>query len=72
MRRNTPVHDVWQRNYWEHIVRNESELNRIREYISANPQYWESDRLHRGGSGTSSTPKVCEPVSRYGMEEWMV
>jgi putative transposase len=72
MRRNTPVHDVWQRNYWEHIVRNESELNRIREYISGNPQYWELDRLHAGGSGTISAPKVCEPASRYGMKEWMV
>ena len=28
---------VWQRNYYEHIVRNEEELNRIREYILGNP-----------------------------------
>ena len=34
----------WQRNYYEHIIRNESELNRIREYIKNNPIQWEFDR----------------------------
>jgi len=28
---------VWQRNYYEHVVRNENELNRIRNYIQINP-----------------------------------
>ena len=32
---------VWQRNYYEHIVRSENELNKIREYISNNPLNWE-------------------------------
>ncbi len=36
---------LWQRNYWEHIIRNESELNRIREYIHNNPAQWEMDKL---------------------------
>ena len=39
---------LWQRNYWEHIVRDEAELNRIREYIATNPVRWEMDRLHPG------------------------
>jgi len=34
----------WQRNYYEHIIRNENELNRIREYIQNNPLKWELDR----------------------------
>ncbi len=34
----------WQRNYYEHIIRNEEELNRIREYIQNNPLKWELDR----------------------------
>jgi putative transposase len=38
---------LWQRNYWEHIVRNESELHRIRVYIQNNPAQWETDRLYR-------------------------
>jgi len=35
---------LWQRNYYEHIVRNESELSRIREYIQNNPLKWDLDR----------------------------
>jgi REP element-mobilizing transposase RayT len=34
---------MWQRNYYEHIVRNEYELNRIREYVIANPAMWNRD-----------------------------
>ena len=34
---------LWQRNYWEHIIRNENELHRIRQYIVDNPGQWESD-----------------------------
>jgi len=34
---------VWQRNYYEHIIRNEPELDRIREYIVNNPLNWETD-----------------------------
>ncbi len=43
--RHTPGAKLWQRNYWEHIVRNELELNRIREYIQNNPAKWELDKL---------------------------
>lgn len=35
---------LWQRNYYEHIVRNESELSRIREYIQNNSLKWDLDR----------------------------
>ncbi len=38
------VQRFWQRNYYDHIVRNENELNRIREYIINNPMKWQSDR----------------------------
>ncbi len=41
--RNTPEMPVWQRNYYEHVIRNEDELNRIREYIVNNPLQWEKD-----------------------------
>jgi len=34
----------WQRNYYEHIVRNERELNAIRQYIIDNPKNWKMDR----------------------------
>jgi len=35
--RNTSRVKIWQRNYYEHIIRNDDELNRIREYIANNP-----------------------------------
>jgi len=34
----------WQRGYYEHIVRNERELQNIRKYIRENPLKWEFDR----------------------------
>ena len=42
--RATPGAPVWQRNYYEHVVRGENELRRIREYIANNPLQWELDR----------------------------
>jgi len=42
--RNTPGAKVLQRNYYEHIIRNDEELNRAREYIANNPAQWETDR----------------------------
>jgi putative transposase len=35
---------LWQRNYYEHIIRNDRELNAIRQYIIDNPAKWEQDR----------------------------
>jgi REP element-mobilizing transposase RayT len=37
---------IWQRNYYEHIIRNERELERIRLYIANNPCQWIADDLH--------------------------
>ncbi|MDI6788762.1 MAG: transposase, partial [Planctomycetota bacterium] len=42
--RKTQGFSVWQRNYYEHIIRDEPELNRVREYIINNPIKWEFDR----------------------------
>ena len=41
--RQTPAAQLWQRNYYEHIIRNETDLNRIREYIHYNPARWAQD-----------------------------
>jgi len=35
---------IWQRNYYEHIIRDEAALINIREYIMMNPSRWDSDR----------------------------
>jgi len=37
---------LWQRNYYEHIIRNEQALNAIRQYIDNNPANWDADQLH--------------------------
>jgi DNA-binding Lrp family transcriptional regulator/REP element-mobilizing transposase RayT len=42
--RNKPGIPVWQRNYYEHVVRNEDDLFEIREYIVNNPIKWELDK----------------------------
>lgn len=34
---------IWQRNYYEHIIRNEKDLQRITDYIEANPSQWNED-----------------------------
>jgi REP element-mobilizing transposase RayT len=38
--------NVWQRNYYEHIIRNEEDLNSIIDYIAQNPLNWSKDSLH--------------------------
>ncbi len=42
--RGTPGASVWQRNYYEHIIRDEEDLQRIRQYIQDNPARWAMDR----------------------------
>ena len=44
--RGTPGAPVWQRNFWERIVRSDRELERIRRYIFENPLRWQDDSLH--------------------------
>lgn len=41
--RGTPGAAVWQRNYYDHVIRNQSSLNRIRKYIAENPVRWPED-----------------------------
>ena len=38
--RGTPGQPFWQRNYYEHVIRNERELEAISDYIIANPANW--------------------------------
>lgn len=52
--RNTPGMVLWQRNYFEHVIRDEADAMRIREYIANNPTKWALDEenpdFRRGGS----------------------
>ena len=53
-----PFHGrLWQRNYYEHIIRNDAEWDRVRGYIASNPMRWEMDRENPNATPTSrSTP----------------
>src|SRR3990167_1687244 len=52
-----PEFMVWQRNYYEHVIRDEFELNKIRGYIKTNPEMWDRDR---------NNPKFSAPtISHY-------
>lgn len=44
--RRTSGVPVWQRNYYEHIIRDETALHTIRHYIQTNPANWKVDRLY--------------------------
>ena len=38
---------IWQRNYYEHIIRNEQELYQIIKYIEDNPEKWNEDNYYK-------------------------
>jgi REP element-mobilizing transposase RayT len=42
--RKTPGIPIWQRNYYEHVIRDENSLECIRAYIADNPARWAYDR----------------------------
>ena len=51
---------LWQRNYYEHIIRDEESLNRIRRYIAENPGRWPYDRENPAAIQT-------EPENAWGI-----
>lgn len=57
--RDNPGCPVWQRNYYERVIRNDLELETVRNYIATNPQQWESDndnpRIVGAGLGPSGS-----------------
>ena len=53
---------LWQRNYYDHIIRNEREFNNIRWYIFNNPRNWELDRDNAQNVRKLSPP---EQVQEY-------
>ncbi|HPK45518.1 MAG TPA: hypothetical protein PLV62_11100, partial [Spirochaetota bacterium] len=38
---------LWQRNYWDHIIRDEQSYQRIAEYIINNPKNWDNDKFYK-------------------------
>ena len=42
---------VWQRNYYEHIIRDDKSFQQIQAYIINNPARWETDRFYSNPTG---------------------
>ncbi len=51
---NDKFKKLFQRNYYEHIIRNEKELNKIRQYIKDNPINWDEDEDNLKSKGSES------------------
>ncbi|WP_028298195.1 transposase [Olivibacter sitiensis] len=45
VRQNTDIYHLWQRNYFEHIIRSQSSYHRIAQYIVDNPLKWQEDNF---------------------------
>jgi hypothetical protein len=65
--RNTPGEPVLQPRFHDHIIRDEHELFRVRQYIKNNPLNWDRDNFN-GGNGNV----IREPDATYGEEPWMI
>ena len=44
---HSDIDKLWQRNYWEHIIRDDQSFQRISKYIINNPKKWKDDTFHR-------------------------
>lgn len=64
--RNTPGARVLQPRFHDHIIRNENELFRIRQYIKNNPLNWEIHKMNDRDENS-----VMETSAPYGEEPWM-
>jgi len=64
--RGTTVPSIWQRNYHEHVIRDETDLMNIREYIRNNPLKWMEDRENpefQGGRRGASPLRIENQTS---------
>jgi REP element-mobilizing transposase RayT len=50
---------LWQRNYYEHVIRNDREWNAIRHYIQENPARWAHDLQNPTRPGRAALPKIA-------------
>ncbi len=62
--RGTPGAPLWQRNYYEHIIRDDNALHRISEYIATNPLRWQLDRENPVRVGTDEFDTWWEQYRR--------
>ncbi|MFN8674430.1 MAG: transposase [Candidatus Sericytochromatia bacterium] len=56
---------IWQRNYYEHIIRNEKALNNIRKYIKENPIKWFLDKENEKGDFKKYKFKGIKEINNF-------
>lgn len=61
--RMTPNRPVWQRNYFEHIIRTPQSLDDLRRYIQANPAKWPTDEENPKPVDPPHLPRRISPLS---------
>ena len=59
--RGTPGAPLWQRNYYQHVMRGDDQLAKIRRTIATNPLQWELDRENPNARGGADVPSIDEP-----------
>ena len=67
--RHAPGMPVWHRNYYERVIRDMGEMNRIREYIILNPAQWANDEnnpAHVNADATFVSQAPINPNVRTG------
>jgi putative transposase len=61
---------LWQRNYYEHVIRDEDDLNRIRQYVMDNPACWAEDEnnpdfIPAQADGSIVVPEEMRPYNWF-------
>ena len=51
-RAHTDIYNIWKRDYYEHIIRNDESLNPIRQYMLDNAAHWSMDRENPAARAT--------------------
>ncbi len=59
---------IWQRSYYEHVIRDEAALQGIREYIANNPLQWDLDRENPSNAGKSPARAGAVPARDNSIE----
>jgi len=52
---------LWQRNYWEHIIRDDKEHQGLEQYIIDNPEKWAEDRLNDVADNQTNATTTSQP-----------
>jgi putative transposase len=69
--RRTPGFPVWQRNFYERVIRDEDEFNEIREYIQFNPANWEADNEYITVGVTGRSPLLTVPKELHNGHQFI-